>query len=1726
MPTTAESIRVPPGNGRRFRAGFSVPSVPWIGALSASLTRLLAKPPPRPEAFRRSLAFAAFHGSRLKRESTSGTLKTEGYASEYPLACTFLGIRPDEPLARTLGWLLLELHLEGVHLAEVGTLAANLRGFAGTKVEHALRLTIWDCDGLDHLLEQMGFLEARSTHPGVMTGHRTFDSSWRETLKSICQRMVAATASPIDDDASDIPGAARLDDPGASPPAPLGPVEPDEVAGTSHFSWIPDPASASISRASAERNIAWVATLRRRSNPELNRPPDSILPASLVQIERDRQLKAAEVALGSSEWDRAESCLVHLLALEAGLTDAESKNAAFASETRGVIVAIDIRNRCLRRPEIRPPSAFRPPEPSVDWVPTGGDALFPLSPETLHVALRVRLAQRLDAGGSLTAPLLLTKTLAAAHAPVRQAINDTRSCRPLTAGAYRLRLAAGLSEKLGTDAAQMAFGDSFGISTAPTYYAAFTAADISRALAEGAAEVGSSGLVHANCLLAGAHFLGSRARPAVAPFQKARSVLGFAPERKRGRPCVKTLLADWPRHRDSLAAQLLLCTGSRPTQSLAQVHLDDFIPAAALVVLRDKASDPAHLTRLACTGFRFVGALQDYIAALDKIANDVTDPDARKLAARILAGEAALFDLPGPDGRVEPLDVSALMARMPSPWRDKTNLHRHALCQALIRSGIDPELRFFQMGWLIAGSGTADESPASPMQLGAELAPFIDEWMKAIGWGGNAESSGLTLPTRRLRDWVAVAEAHQTANASKLRGLREGLREKAKAKLSEIQEDLAESISKSLPMLRVEKRKGQIRLSPDDGPPRKETVFVGQDALERILEPFTEPLAFHVARVEVARILSSAHRAGICNATLPRVSGLSAAAIPSPIVAGVGGAVTETCELRSGLLLEIERALGGPSAPDRLATLAVWLIASFTHHRRLADAVEIAKAAPRAIQGCRDDWLLRVPFAAGHVTISGSPALLLAHLLELEGGPAALKELDALDLQRFGAVVLGALSHSSGKLETTAEREAALRMESALLMAGEVECPGPARLVMRGEVRPATVTAERAASAGDGFSLPSEIDATVDVEQDEEESDPLPIGSTPNPSHRPMRGIRDLMAMFDPDFDGLIGGKPAALPKDRKRQIMPLLVERRQAMGDRATLSSLFLQYAMHRTSPDAPGGEIMLNTMNKIFHRVSPLLGAFSDEQDMSGIDSDKLTGALLAALESSQRLDLSVVFEELVRFLRFAEHRCDLAEPDWQMLRKHAGLPFAASDPAIVSDEEIDRAIQPLLDGLGERDAPMVDPRERRIREVQLVAFLIAESAGARPRSIHGLSLGDLHLEDAGDWIHLHSWGRFASIKTATSAGFVPLEGRCWHSQATWVRRWRAEVLATYPSVRADDIPLFQVPGEPLGTRYQIREIFGRTGELVRWATSQQSGRTYWLRKRRIQLRHARWRLNPRSRTRDVLRVLKLSGHASLTTAVCSYLADPLAFIDPLSLSTPLMSSSASRLRGLSVNVVEQRWKRIRAKIAESGAERESAKMGALLKGPRPAWPDDPHAEPPPYHPTILRFGWRAADAIVHSVSKGESTENVARTCAVSVLTAERVKKAATSLEIRTGFAIGPGPTDLHRPRCTGRARRMFDLAHAEDARLGTVAREWVDLAQRWPAHHGFALMRPKAISALRSLGKDLAMRVHEETPDRAPTILRLEDPDGGSEYGVWLAMRWALAVAWVALEAELDR
>lgn len=1698
--------------------------------MAASLVRLLASPPRNFHVFRRVIAFSLRHGQALGRLADPlQKMTTTNAVARHPLATTFVQLRVraqrgasggGSALETTLGWLLLELHLGGSHPQETRQLATRLRGISEDPKGSPLLQTIAECDGLLQLATKMDALllkKQAAIEAGAdigLTGHKQFDSDWKSSLGAICRDLLSKAPS-VDFTADDADLDAPLDSPDQ---LPLDPFQDDQNPaaepedGSSYADELPEPDEKPF-EVFRRQQRSGVSELYRRSSPDLFQDADSIAPAFLLSAQRTSLLEEGLRAHRCRDLLRLEQCFIHLLALEAGLTDREAECAVFAAATMPGVVSIDLAARALRRPEMRPPNAWHPPDGTDQWDRTGGDALFPLSRSLVSLGYRLVRARR-TAAAEYGEWLIQPGTVRA----VNRACVATQHVPGLLPSQYRRRLASAIADRLGIDAAQLAFGDSFGTNIAPVYYSRFQASAILQEIASCNTHFGVELQVDGRSLAAATHWIGSRAVASSSPFHLAWNAHGPMVPMGRGRPSRRGTLQRWQQFRHSLALHLALATGHRPTRALADVRLSDFAPEHALVVLADKRTDPAHLTRVASTGWRLIGVLHDYIAFLKRVANDAAWKDGRELAKSILCGKASIFDIPRADGSIEALDVSALFAGLPGVWSARPNLHRHALCQYLIGASVDPELRYFQMGWQICDAhATSEAAPLSAIDLTSKLAETIDKWLLSAGWlGGHTDQKGPFHTTSGLGPWDerrrlhnAEADAHQERLRSALRSARASIRQEVVTVLVAQLERLAPEISVTGSVSHP-----ATRMSASS---RAEVpVRLSAERISAILEPFESALHRHVAKVELRSILRQAMKRGECIASLPRVQWFLARRQPSQFLRGAGAALDQASAFRAALFRAVANANRLPESQmtARLAVLALWATVAFSPYRSLGKARRILEAFATFQFSRSQNWVLRIPDGKGHAVLSGSAAALLKRVGEMVGGVEALSSAAKLSEAELGSVVADLLEMHREPIDGST---ACSRMIHALLVAGDLELNGPERLVMHGEITIGAVDAVRAASACDAITV-HDINPPEAAETPTEYECEGTIAGTNRP-HRPKRRIDDLMRMFSSGFDGLIANEPAAPAKRRLPQLRPLVLERMKEMGRCATFGAVVLDYVLHLMDEGGPksAGGMQSSTIYKIYHHLAPALASIPDDMELPEQPAEMITAAVLTAFRRARRRDSQDVLDDLRQFFSYAGDRFGVAPPDWGILSAAAGIRVRPSDPAVVTDAETTRILDVLAEDFCNSRSAGPDPVQLRFVELKFAAALIAEASGSRPASIRGLTLADLYLNDASDRVRLSARGRYGDVKTSTSAGFIPLEGAHWLQHRAWFEAWLHSLCLGRTLKELEQLPLFQIPGEALGVRFRMADVFAPIGALLRWSTARGRARTYWLRKRRVSKRFGSAMRAPGPTARQVVRTVRLSGHASIRTPMADYVGDPLSYLGLDALtggSHKRGATSLGPLVGVPATTVDVRWHRAAARSTPPTPESVGAdRMASLLSLADPCW--EPYVFPPaPVRPCYrINFSWRSVADVIHHIACGDADLDIERSCGVLLPRVAEVRALLQELELRTGVHVGLAREQIHRPR----SRVIDHLLKAEDRRLVEVAVEWVSLARAWPGSQGAPLLDPAAVTSLsqvlEELGLEMTMKAGTGRPPLYSPVARR-----GRSYGGWQAARWALAVAWI--------
>lgn len=1692
--------------GTPHTMGIPIALVAWHPQVCRSLARILSLPPAQATLFRSVFAHAVAHGATLAAEA-GPERKHRLDPGKFPLAAAVMGFppAPASRVQRTLAWLMLEAHLTGVGGTLVTDLAQILRGLYRGEGSR-LNQTILECAGPSELLAKMSRLGERDRTR--ITGHGTFDGLWRKELEAFCTALVRQV-DVVAEDTEEFWGALDKAGPLTESPLDAGDDDPDE--GTHHPS-LPIGPGQIIRGQPLRRALNWSAHMVRRSSPSLLRPADNVIPPELRELQWTAAIHAAERAVAAGDLRDAEYSLLAAVSIETGLSTKEALSTGFGTSAAAGPV-IDLEIGALRRPEVLPPNCFIPPEEDGRWIPTGGDVIFPLSPRCLALleGLRARRETLRPASALLLAPHLAND---GRLVPV-----DGAKLRAATKADNRLVLAIHVANAMGIDAAQRAFGDTFGLSAAAAFYGSYPAVDVARVVV-GANDFMGHDVATAAWPAAAQHVLGSRARPKDPPFSRAWQALQGSPGRARGRPSDRTLELDWQARRDRLLVHFILATGHRPTRSLFEVTLHNFVPRDATVFVGDKISGPAYLTRPVCTGWRLIGELEGFVAELRRISQRSGRDEARRLAKAILAGSAPLLETPSRSPGGAPR-IQALLEKLDPLWGDRPNVHRHGLAQHLIQARVDPELRYFQLGWQCHDHhATSDSAPYPAAQLGPEMAEVIDGWLDSVDWLGGCipEDPGSLIPLQPLKDWTQrkkelaqAADANWNSIKAELaeagRGMESAVWLRIRAEAERVLAGFEPSPGNAPPAFQL--------ISPGDG---EEVPSIGQADVEALLAPFENRSCRPVERYVAARLLHKALRrtARLTGARvfLPSVPVLSRSREASPFIPDSGLAIAQIDHLHSALLARL-------SGPDRAADDCIALAATtaaclllHTPCQTLREALETLRTVAEASHAANENWQLRVPTAGGHAMLRGDSAILARQLALTPGHVEAIDLLaqnDCEDLGTFLAAAVPELAPSQCTPQTFVRL-----LESTASVAKPYRSNGPERLILKGAAKPAVVDASRAAAVADDVTRQSQ--ARIEEHPGTGPAAGAHVLPTKNPGHRPLRDIKNVMRAFQPDYRGEILGKPAMPVSKRRRQLKELLKDALGRMDSVPTMGRVVLEYAWHlleNGGPRSHGGQA-INTIRTTYGRLAPILRNLANDESIEAFASEELTALIRAACRSSRAKSSRRALDALRAFLDFAGHRWQVADPDWDLLYQAHGAPVTGGDPGLVSDSEAARVLERLHAHIGGAAGTDADPADRRYREVCLVAALIAEASGARPGSINGLTFADIVLGKDADYIHLRTSGRFASIKTKTSAGFIPLEGQLWRRYRQWFAEWVCRACVGVPASDLDSIPIFQIPGEAVGVRYEKRKVFDPIGDLLRWSTQQPKARTYWLRKRRVWKRHHRAISARKAKARGVAHAMRLDGHALMVTPVTSYLAEPGAYasrtMPAQAVTTRKGAAMIARVRGLN----------------ERGASRSEdlgtwVQVARLLRLERPSCRGSPLPEAPPLARHGSDLTWSTVERILRDYVSGEEGARIVGRHGIEPAQLESIVASMRALAARLKVDLGPGQGDLAPPRPTAASRRWFALLEAVDPRLASIAREWVDVSDRKLLDAGCQLADRQTIGLLRGIANELGARLGDSEAGYGTTLVRFvgqhsDDHASRMAYGEWPTLRWLLAVAWI--------
>jgi hypothetical protein len=1714
------------GHAEQLLQAIGMPARGWHGPVSKGLLRLLELGSGEALTFQQSTDLIRLAEPDLWHRITDSVIEenVEPLRRGFPLACCFNDLaahRAPSPFAILLLQLALELRMRDPADRSPLELAPIIRGvLTGRAVEsQRLLLTLGNVGTLHELALEMSVLAAVDAGKPF---HQGFRELWNSRLRDTIAALVLEAGVRI--------ARARALRPTGWTPSATDSVALDvDLGGDGEpvaVEAITIPARLGPRGAPSPRTQladAKVTSFHRKANFDLLMTPDGLLPAA-----RGRRIVDATGAAFDRAFDRLDAVdcerLLALLVCQAtGTSATELLSTDFGNGPDPERFVIDLDRAVFWRPEGRPPSAAGAPGGDC-WRDIGGPIAL-LLPLALVDRARKLLRLWTAAPGRLITSGLDDEI--GLHHLVRSVAPDDGvgwTC-------FRLRIASGLARRLGTEAAQVAYCDTFGVSAGPAYYGTFQAKVIAATAWSVVAPLFGE-TTHPALEAEGLpfHSVGSRIAPSATGLAHWASTLATG-RRRLAQFRGSDAFAELENSRDQLAAALLLGAAHRPHESLALVSLYDLVPELSVCIFRDKPADPRHLTRVAALSPRILATLRRHLDVLVRLARNRA-PAVSTWAQRVLRGDGPLLDIIDSGGGIHALDVPALVEWLGGDLARIANTNRHGLNQHLLDADVDPEDRHQHLGWQVSeATALADCSPRSAADFSSGIAAAIDDYLgkHALFPVSTAGFVWDDVPLPALRRWDEALRQHTSDTAAANAALRLALRERRSEALAQVREPLYRTLETVLPALKVA-RKGLKHPTLVRAIESEDSIAVSAEhvlAIEAlVLEPGATPLDAYVVRSEIARLFRAAGHARITSGHVPAVQKLGTSQVSSPFLPGSGLAVRQMMRARE--VVESGRGLSGASPEDLAFARAFLAILCCSPHRHADRTMELLEGASQACISPSQPALLRIPLPGHrHTVLTGIAAVLVGEWRKSAQAGVPSRH-------RLSTLLMRALSDLCG--DGVDGDEFLVRLEQTAQVAGRLELSGIERTVMLGMATPRTVSLERVMQhVEDRPAARSLPEAT------HEECDPARADAEPSAREatRTWKKVAPWFRMWDRKYKKTLKLSGVSMADRRRGRRTALEREISLAvatLGDDDRPAALALRYAHHlATQGGTRKRRLALGAIRTMLGRFArPLIeaGAELHFAQAGPQQIEHLYSVVLAARSTKVRRR---VLEDLRGFHRFAARIVAMATIDWSELQDFAGARHDGDDPGVLRDAEVDAVWDQLLqDRTSVEQKEAVDPRERHVCGLRLIGFALGEASGCRRSTVHGLTFRDLELQTGADFIVVRTTGDYGAAKTQASVGFIPLEGSSWARVRSHVIDWvKAQMERMGPNFDPE-FPLFGELRDPR-TRVDEQEVFGRTGQLLRWATGEGDARYHWLRKRRITQRFGGlWIRRQLPRARDVYRVLSRSGHVSVITPLGSYLADA-ASLSPRHVhqECEVARKTLLDISGAKPVTFDQRIQRYKTSVEED-ARPIGWSLGLSLKAqavlPGPTLTGIP-ALPAPVLDAGIESGFRLADLDTYLRARQQFPPSLSAVrIGARAGDVHPLELAMRQFAERTGIALTEDATLagvrlLSPPLGFVSARAILTLLSLAppDPRVLEVATDWAGSAKLADVDSGLsfhvAAERQRAKELLQSLG--IAFR---EMSYRSTWLIKpLRRPDDATPpnragEGLSRQLAWVLAIHWL--------
>ncbi|WP_157074045.1 hypothetical protein [Pseudoxanthomonas mexicana] len=880
---------------------------------------------------------------------------------------------------------------------------------------------------------------------------------------------------------------------------------------------------------------------------------------------------------------------------------------------------------------------------------------------------------------------------------------------------------------------------------------------------------------------------------------------------------------------------LMAIGGHRPTIALLELTRFDFDTEQPAAIFSDKQCDPAHLFRYTPTADLIAKQIDLYLSHLRGSAREAGNETLLAQRARqSLLGDAPIFFHLAPDGAPAELDMASWRATLPSNWAAlPLNWGRTWLASRGREAGIESDHLAIVLGHLEAtGYPYSRESPLEPAQLSRAVSGPLGHLARSAGWvlrkglsvDGTVDED--LVEAGPLRNW----KRERQELAAQMRQFKIEVEQARRSQMRSKREEgervvyaiLREAVSVRIPTFGelvklspgcaewVQSDHG-VRISPDDMEDIESRVESAAGS-DRILAMAAHNALYRYVKRAVERL----H----WESPIPSPWLTPSTQEPSPFFPGLFRATTQIRILRKHFGRILPRPSAGSGFTDfewacGISAMALCLFSFEDDTLRVRDILS-GRDSISCSSAIDDLLLLKTDDRARSAGVRSLAAVALGrlrrdHPSEALPTPARLDEVLAAQMP---AQIAGHSAELLGRLCATVE------------IANRVELSGLARLAnsrLSGCVNKTIARQRQFLEEGWGAV------ESLTLSSDRESGSSQVKARTCKPSEvkKDYRRLRDALNVgtgpkkFKLTGDSLSQANIGAFRGPLQRELEALLSEEKLS-----PLVACIAAYSLHMTAHGTPEKrDPAWTTVYRYITSFGSELVAQACDTDFMSLDTDEYLDIYQGVIDrKSTNLSKELTARQLACFHAYLHEHHAIESVDFSDLE---GVIIAAEhqvDADVIQPQEMVQGIAQMSElALASEQEIQSEPSRVRLDRQSLVFAILLRTSGARHNELAALRFKDI-LASPESTILLIRSSRYRRLKTSAGRRIIDGSRRLSRQQRQVVSDWLDAEKARLGKTWKRTLPIFGDVGEPK-MRVAPRVLRDMTLESLASATGSRS-------------------------------------------------------------------------------------------------------------------------------------------------------------------------------------------------------------------------------------------------------------------------------------------------------------